>query len=150
MRSSLTVGENLLMLLMPASSATGWYLVLWTAVPLRETLFGLSCFYFLWALKNYLTTFPMERAHFAFGLVLSGFYLGEGSQAGGVLISAGVLGALLGFCIASAKTLPMSTGKLAYVMKKTVLWTHVLRTYYISSVCFWSLALYRLGRPKWS
>jgi hypothetical protein len=135
------------MLLMPASNAMAWYLLVSSAGDPQRLLLSvkhLCVFHWAWAIKNVMGNFPQERAHGAFGISLLGFWLGSGSSVGQGCICAGLSGVVFAYAYASQLALRWPVSKIAHVRKKTLLWAHVMRWYYVSYAIFWGVAIYLL------
>ena len=150
LRAHLTLGETLLMYLMPVSNAVSWTTVFLTVagtprfahVRLSDVLLAIALFYFFWALRNrYLAGLTVENGHFAFGTLAAGCALGLTTTVGRLVAASGAIAVFLAFAIAAKRVLVWPPSKLAYVMKKTLSWAHITRGYYVSSLFFWPMVI---------
>ena len=147
LRTSLSAVENVFMLLMPASQAVAWKLVLDADDP-RRALFYISLFYALWAVKNRLSGITRERGYYGFALVCLGTSFADQNDLTRRITLAGIGGVFGAFILAAMLVLPWPVAKTAYLFKKTTTWAHVLRMYYISSLGFWAFALRKLWQSR--
>ena len=166
-KTQLSPSQFFWMLCMPLSQIVGYVLVLGpllvpvtSQVPTQlgpqansppafpsfgQVLTGLTFFHTVWALKNRLLENPNEAGFLAFGTSAIGFTIGLESVAGQVMAVMGVFAASVAFAVDGfTRVLLWPAEKLAYKAKKTLLWAHVTRVFYISSLVFLPLVLMRL------
>jgi hypothetical protein len=132
--------------LMPISQTVAWYLV--STTPATASLFqpvgALSTFYCLWALYNkYLGGTPQELGHISMGLLA----LASFSEKRVAAIAATLL-VLLNFAVPAYTVLSWSAEEAAKIVKKTtskagIIWAYIWKAYFVSSICFWSVVLYK-------
>ena len=95
------------------------------------------------ALLNRLTIKPYERGYYPLSLCLVGCLV-RGSY-GNYVALAGAAGTWVAFVVASKRVLGWPPSKSAYLAKKTLVWAHVLRLYFLASLGSWGYICYRLA-----
>jgi hypothetical protein len=128
LRENLTPKESFLMWLMPASQLASWgALAAASRDTLLPTLQAIGLFYAAWALRNRLTGNKKEKGQYTYGTVVAGAALGSH-----ILAGAGVIAVADSILLVLWIMGPWPLGKVAHVMKKTLLWALLFKLYLIS------------------
>ena len=156
LRTSLTAFEYFFMLLMPVSQLTLWTLLTMcyldgSVYQVLDYLRAIAWFYALWAMKIRFLENAREKGHYAFFMIIIGNVSTEETiqiPYGFMLSLLGVLSVLAAFGLSAKSVLMWAPSKLAYVAKKTRNWALVMKFYWASSMCWWSVILVLLLRKQ--
>lgn len=129
-RTTLTAKESFLMILMPVSQLVAFgltYLASTGAVNVMHASCAIGTFYALWAFRNKLNGNVNEKGHFTAGAL--GVGGGMGSH---VIATLGAASVAASIVVVLLKVGPWPLGKMAHVMKKTLVWSGVFKAYLTS------------------
>ena len=130
LRTVLTRGEFLLMILMPLSQFAACGLTYAASTGLVDVMHAacaIGSFYALWAVRNLLSGNANEKGHYTAGALAIGG--GGGSHIFAALGAASVVGSI---ALVLSKVGPWPRAKMAHVMKKTIGWAGVFKFYLLS------------------
>lgn len=149
LRTSMGAVETAKMLLMPVSQAIAWTVLrgelsgFGFEVPLTQRLVPVALFYGSWATIKRVYGDKNERGHVSMGALLVCL-----TTRNPALAALGCLGVIVNFSLVVPIVIGWPASKLAYVVKKTKLWAYVIKSYFASSLLFWSTAAYCLLRRE--
>ena len=136
LRSTNSATEILFMLLMVASQAAAWVMVitLHASPPLRLGLGGLAVFHALWALRNFVSVNRRERGMISYGVLACGCFFALMRV---TLLGAGMVWLSYLFVATSMGVATLPASKLAHLRKQTLVWAYVFKLYVFSNLALW-------------